>query len=85
MKRFRLYHPGDLLAAVMPCVGLLGQARLCPFPSTARRPRHRRSATDGPISCSAARRAPAVPKPPDTHPDETPKPQHLVSARKYPR
>lgn len=30
MKRFRLYHPGDLPAAVTPRVGLRGQARLCP-------------------------------------------------------
>ena len=30
MKRFSLYHTGDLSVAVLPRVGFVGQARLCP-------------------------------------------------------
>jgi len=69
MKRFRLYSPSDLLAAVMPRVWLPPQPRSRASTSTARRPRHRRSATDGLISHTAARRAPAAPNPLDTHPE----------------
>ena len=80
MKRFGLYHPGGASAAVVPRVGFLDKPG-CIFilPGTARRPRHRRSATDGLSLFTSARRAPAAPKPPDSQPDETPKPQHLVS------
>jgi len=51
MKRFGLYHPGGSLAAVVPRVGFLDKPG-CIFilPGTARRPRHRRSATDGLVS-----------------------------------
>lgn len=80
MKRFGLYHPGGASAAVVPRVGFLDKPG-CIFilPGTARRPRHWRSATDGPHPRTLARRAPAAPKSPDSQPDETPKPQHLVS------
>ena len=79
MKRFGLYHPGDASAAVVPRVGFLDKPGCVILPSTARRPRHRRSATDGLSLFTSARRAPAAPKSPDSQPDETPKPQHLVS------
>jgi len=80
MKRFGLYHPGDASVAVVPRVGCLNKPGCVILPGTARRPRHRRSATDGLSLFTSARRAPAAPKPPESQPDETPKPQHLVSA-----
>ena len=79
MKRFGLYHPGDASVAVVPRVGCFNKPGCVTLSGTARRPRHRRSATDGLSLFTSARRAPAAPKSPDSQPDETPKPQHLVS------
>ena len=82
MRGFRLYHPGDRSAAIVPRVGLFRQKNTATEPdsSNGSAPPHIGEAQlTGRSLGTAARRAPAVLKPLDIRPGETPKPQYLVS------
>lgn len=79
MKRFGLYHPGDASVAVVPRVGFLDKPVGSFFRVRLGAPAIGEAQLTGLNLFTSARRAPAAPKSPDSQPDETPKPQHLVS------